>query len=345
MKSISSAIHASSSPTVFARREPMRAVIQSGYGTADVLRVGTAERPEPRDGEVLVKVHAAGIDRGTWHLMTGRPYLMRLMGFGFFGPKNPVPGFDLAGKVVEVAKNVTRFAVGDTVFGIGRGSFAEYACAREDKLAHVPKGLSYEQAAALGVSGITALQALDRGNLQPGERVLVIGASGGVGTYAVQLAKALGATVTGVSSTDKVDLVQSLGADRVIDYRTSDFADGSSRYDLVLDVGGNTPVSRLRRAMTRKGRLVFVGGENGGDFTAGFERQLYGALLGLFVKQRFVMLVTQEHCSFLERLAAFCDAGQLRPVIDRHVELKEVPTALHDLEAGRVRGKIVVAIA
>jgi NADPH:quinone reductase-like Zn-dependent oxidoreductase len=321
----------------------MQALLQSGYGSTDVFRLGTAARPKPGPQEVLVQVQAAGLDRGTWHLMTGRPYLMRLMGFGFWAPKQPVPGLDLAGTVVEVGEGVTRFRVGDEVFGIGRGAFAELACAREDKLAHKPAALSFEEAATLAVSGGAALQSLqDAGKLQAGERVLIIGASGGVGTFAVQLAKALGAEVTGVCRTSKVETVRALGADHVIDYTQRDFADGKLKYDLVLDIGGSTPVTRLRRALTPTGRLVFVGAENGGDWSAGFERQLFGALLGLFVKQQFIMLMAREHCTYSEQLAKFAEAGQLKPVIDRRCQLQDVPAAMHDLEAGRVCGKVVV---
>jgi NADPH:quinone reductase-like Zn-dependent oxidoreductase len=323
---------------------PMRAILQAGYGSTEVLSLGTAPRPAPGPGEVLIRVHAAGLDRGTWHLMTGRPYLMRLMGFGFFGPKQSVPGLDLAGTVVDVGPGVRRFRVGDRVFGIGMGSFAELACAREDKLAHVPTSLSLDEAAVLGVSGLTALQAVELAEVRAGDRVLIVGASGGVGTYAVQIAHALGADVTGVCSTEKTDLVRSLGA-RAIDYRTQDFADGATEYDVVLDLGGNTRLSRLRRAMTEKGRLVFVGGEQGGDYTAGFGRVLGALLLGVFVKQRFFALTANEHFEGLERLAALADAGKLRPVIDRRTTLADVPAAIRDLEAGRVRGKVVVAVA
>jgi NADPH:quinone reductase-like Zn-dependent oxidoreductase len=231
------------------------------------------------------------------------------------------------------------------VFGIGRGSFAEYACAREDKLAAVPPGVSLDAAAVLGVSAITALQALDAGGLAAGERVLIVGASGGVGTYAVQIAKAVGAEVTGVCSTAKVDLVRRLGADEVIDYRTRDFTAVDRRHDLVLDIGGNTPLSRLRRTMTATGRLVFVGGENGGDWTAGFGRPLLALLLGAFVKQRFVMLASKERHTFLERIAELAAAGKIRPAIDRHIELADVGNALHELEAGRVAGKLLVRVA
>ncbi len=324
----------------------MRAVLQSGYGSTDVLRVGETVRPKPQPGEVLVRVQAAGLDRGTWHLMTGRPYLMRIMGFGFSAPKNPICGLDLAGTVVEVGEGVTRFRAGDAVFGIGRGSFAEYACAQEDKLVHKPQNLSFEEAAVMAVSGITALQALrDAGQLRAGERVLIVGASGGVGTYAVQLAKAYGATVTAVCSTSKVDRVRALGADEVIDYKQRDFADGSSQYDLIVDIGGNTSVARLRRALTPVGRLVFVGTEHGGDWTAGFERPLYALMLGLFVKQRFASLMSQEHWSSMQVLAKLAEEGKLRPVIDRQCSLADVPAALRDLEAGKVCGKVVVRVA
>lgn len=253
-----------------------------------------------------------------------------------------MPGLDLAGTVLEVGEAVTRFKVGDEVFGIGRGAFAELARAREDKLALKPAALTFEQAAVLAVSGGTALQSLTTGKLHAGERVLIIGASGGVGTFAVQLAKARGAEVTGVCRTSKVATVRALGADHVIDYTQRDFADGAAQYDLIVDIGGNTPVARLRRALTRTGRLVFVGGEEGGDWSAGFERQLLGALLGVFVQQRFIMLAAREHHSDFEQLARYAEQGQLEPVIDRRCELQEVAAALDDLEAGRICGKVVV---
>jgi NADPH:quinone reductase-like Zn-dependent oxidoreductase len=322
----------------------MPAILQSKYGTTEVLRVGTSARPTPRKGEVLVEVHAAGLDRGTWHLMTGRPYLMRVMGFGFRRPKNPIAGLDLAGTVVAVGPGVTRFAVGDEVFGIGAGSFAGYARAREDKLARKPARLSFEQAAVLGVSGITALQALDAGRVAAGQRVLVVGASGGVGTYAVQLAKALGAEVTGVCSTGKVESVRALGADHVIDYTSADFADGARRYDAILDIGGASPLGRLRRALVPAGRVVFVGNEHGGDWTAGFGRVIKAFLIAPFVKHRFAMLASKEHFSFLERVAAFAEAGAVTPAIDRVIPLAEVTAAMRDLEAGRIRGKVAIRV-
>ena len=233
--------------------QTMRAILQDAYGTPDVWRIGEIAVPEVADKEVLVKVEAAGLDRGTWHLMTGLPYLGRLA-FGLRRPKNTVPGRDLAGTVAAVGASVTRFTVGDAVFGIGSGSFAEYAVAPEDKLARTPANLSSSQAATVPISGTTALRALhDAGHLEKGQRVLIIGASGGVGTYAVQLAKAFGSHVTGVCSTAKTDLVRSLGADRVIDYTHDDFADGTERYDLIIDIGGSSPLSRLRRALGPKG--------------------------------------------------------------------------------------------
>jgi NADPH:quinone reductase-like Zn-dependent oxidoreductase len=332
-------------PTTAARVETMQAILQPAYGGTDVLHLRMTDRPTPGEGEVLVEVRAAGLDRGTWHLMTGRPYLMRIMGFGFSRPKNAVVGRDVAGVVVQVGPKVTRFAVGDAVFGIGEGSFAEHVVAREDKLAAKPAGLDFAEAAVLGISGSTALQALrDAGRLESGEGVLVIGASGGVGTFAVQIAKAMGATVTGVCSTAKADLVRSLGADRVIDYSAQDFADGTVRYDLILDVGGNTPLSRLRRAMTPTGRLVFVGAEGAGDWTAGFGRPLGALALGMFVKQRFAMLMNREHFEDLERLAALAADRTILPAIDRRCGLEGVIDAMRDLEAGRIRGKVAVVV-
>ena len=321
----------------------MKALLQSGYGHTEVFRVGATPSPSPGPGEVIVRVEAAGIDRGTWHLMTGRPYLMRIMGFGFFAPKEPVAGLDLAGTIVEVGEGVRRFRVGDDVLGIGRGSFAEFARARADKLVHKPKALSFADAAVLGVSGGTALQAIDAAKVAAGERVLVVGASGGVGTYAVQILKALGAHVAGVASTSKLDTVRAAGADRAIDYTTTDFT--TERYDVILDLGGNTPLQRLRRALTPTGRLVFVGGENGGDWTAGFGRPLRGLLLAPFVRQRFIMLASKEHHSFTQRVVDLVEQKAVTPIIDRRIPLHQVPGALLDLEAGRVRGKIVVEIA
>ncbi|MFO0682574.1 MAG: NAD(P)-dependent alcohol dehydrogenase [Sandaracinus sp.] len=322
----------------------MRALVQHRYGGPEVLVLSEIPCPAPGPGEVRVRVEAAGLDRGTWHLMTGRPYLMRLLGFGFFGPKQAIAGLDLTGTVEALGAGVTRFAVGDRVFGIGKGSFAEHAIAREDKLARVPASVRGAEAALFGVSAITAMQALDRAALRSGERVLIIGASGGVGSFAVQMAHARGARVTGVCRTEKVALVASLGAERVVDYTRESFTDGRERYDVVIDAGGNTPTSALRRAMTEEGRLVFVGGENGDSLTGGMGRPLGAMLLGAFTRQRFFMLANREHYEYLERVAALVDRGELRAVVDRRCGLAEVPQALADLEAGRVRGKVLVEI-
>jgi len=323
----------------------MRAIIQDRYGTVDVWRLGETATPDIAANEVLVQVRAAGLDRGTWHLMTGQPYLMRIMGFGFRRPKNRSPGLDVAGVVAAVGADVTRFQPGDEVFGIARGSFAEYAAAREDKLAHKPANLSFEQAAVVPISGSTALQAVrDTGRVEAGQKVLVVGASGGVGTYAVQLATASGAHVTGVCSTTKVDLVRSIGADHVIDYTREDFADGSRRYDLILDIGGNSRLSRLRRALTPTGTLVIVGGEEGNALTGGFGRSLRAPLLSLFVSQRLTMLTSKEHHSYLDALRPLIEVGHVTPAIDQSYPLAEAPAAMRRLEAGHVRGKIAITI-
>jgi NADPH:quinone reductase-like Zn-dependent oxidoreductase len=296
------------------------------------------------DHEVLVDVRAAGLDRGTWHLMTGKPYLMRLA-LGFRGPRNPVPGRDAAGVVRAVGSAVTRFAVGDEVYGVAPGSFAEQAVAREDKLAPKPTGLSFEQAAVVPISAGTALQALtDHGRLDAGQHVLVIGASGGVGSYAVQLAKALGAEVTGVASTAKQDLVRSLGADHVLDYTRDDWADGTQRYDLILDIAGNPRLSRLRRALTRTGTAVLVGGEDGGDLTGGMNRSLRALMLSPLVSQRFAWFVARERAGDLERLTPLLESGAVKPSIDRVYPLDGAPDALRHLETGQVRGKVAITI-
>jgi NADPH:quinone reductase-like Zn-dependent oxidoreductase len=323
----------------------MQAIVQDSYGSVDVLKHTQVARPEIADHEVLVRVHAAGLDRGTWHMMAGKPYLMRIIGFGFRRPKNRVSGIDVAGTVAAVGSAVTRFTVGDEVFGMSRGAFAEYAPVREDKLARKPVNLSYEQAAVVPISAGTAIQALtDIGRIAPEQRVLIIGASGGVGSYAVQLAKAFGAEVTGVSSTQKLDLVRSLGADHVLDYTRDDFADGIRRYDLILDIGGNPALSRLRRALTPTGTAVIVGGESGGSWTGGFGRSLRAPLLSPFVGQRLAMLASKERASDLERLVPLIEAGQVTPSIDRTYPLERVPDAMRHLEAGDVRGKVAITV-
>jgi NADPH:quinone reductase-like Zn-dependent oxidoreductase len=252
---------------------------------------------------------------------------------------------DVSGTVVLVGSEVTRFQPGDEVFGISRGAFAEYAAVREDKLAHKPDKLSFEQAAVVPISGGTAIQALrDAGQVQAGQKLLIIGASGGVGTYAVQLAKAIEAEVTGVSSTAKVELVRSIGADHIVDYTREDYLDGSKKYDLILDIGGNNRLSRLRRALTSKGTLVIVGGENGGSLTGGFGRQIRALLVSMFVSQRLTMLASKERYTDLEALSPFLENGQVVPVIDRTYPVTEVRAAMRHLEAGLARGKIAISI-
>ena len=319
----------------------MQAIVQTGYGSADVLRIAEIDEPAIAGNEVLVQVRAAGVDRGVWHLMAGKPYAARLA-LGI--PRNRVAGMDLAGTVVAVGDDVTRFAVGDEVFGVGKGSFAEYTAAREDTLAHKPAELSFEQAAVIAVSGVTALQGVrDTGRVQAGQRVLVIGASGGVGTYAVQLAKAFGAQVTGVCSAAKMDLVRSIGTDEVIDYATVDFAESGRHYDLIMDIGGLSSFSRLRRALTPRGTLVIAGGEGGGTWL-GAGRPFHAFALSPFVRQRLTAFIARQRHTDMETLRGLIEARQVIPVLGATYPLAEEPKALRDLEAGRARGKIAIRI-
>jgi NADPH:quinone reductase-like Zn-dependent oxidoreductase len=323
----------------------MHAVVQHRYGSAETLELAEIARPEIGPDEVLVEVHAAGVDRGVWHLMTGLPYLVRLAGFGLTRPKTPVPGLDVAGRVVATGDAVTRFSVGDEVFGIGSGSYAEYAAAKESKLALKPVGVSFEQAGVAAISGITALQALTKvASVTPGESVLVIGASGGVGSYAVQIAKALGATVTAVSSASKADVVRALGADRVVDYASSDYLDGAARYDIIIDAGGLNPVRRLRRALAKTGTLVIVGGEGGGRFTGGIGRQLRATIWSRFLPQRMGTFISEEHHRHIDRLAELMEQGAITPAVGRRYALDQAPAAIDDLAGGRATGKSVVIV-
>jgi len=323
----------------------MKAIVRDTYGSPDVLELRDIDKPEIGDDELLVHVHAAGVDRGVWHVMTGLPYPIRLAGYGLRAPKNLVIGSDVAGVVEALGKDVSRFQPGDEVFGIGKGTFAEYVCAREDKLAHKPAKLTFEQAAVLAISGLTALQALrDHGKVRPGQEVLVIGASGGVGTYAVQLAKAFGAHVTGVCSTKKVEMVRSIGADHVIDYAREDFAEGEQRYDLILDIGGNSSLSRLRRTLTPEGTLVIVGGEGGGRWLGGTDRQLRALMLSPFVAQKLGTFVSSENHEDMIALKELIEAGKVTPVIDTTYPLSEVPEAIRYLEEGHAQGKVVITV-
>jgi NADPH:quinone reductase-like Zn-dependent oxidoreductase len=325
----------------------MKAIVQDGYGPADVLELRDIDRPSIGAEEVLVRVRAAGVDPGVWHLMTGQPYLVRAMGFGLRRPKVAVRGRDLAGVVEAVGAGVTRFRSGDEVYGTCEGgSFAEYAAAPQHRLAAKPANVSFEQAAVTPISGMTALQGIrDGGRVQPGQQVMVIGAAGGVGSFAVQIAKSLGATVTGVCSTSKADLVRSLGADDVLDYTREEIDRGPARYDLVIDTAGNRPLSLLRRAMTPQGTLVLVGGEHGGGrLLGGFDRQFRAPLLSLFVGQRLRGLIAKERAEDLLAITRLIESGAVTPLIDRTYALADAPDAIRYLAEGHAAGKVVISL-
>jgi NADPH:quinone reductase-like Zn-dependent oxidoreductase len=323
----------------------MKAIVRGTYGSPDVLELRDIDKPEITDDEVLVQVHAAGVGRDVWHVMTGLPYPIRLAGYGLRAPKNPIIGSDVAGVVEAVGKDVTRFQPGDEVFGIGKGSYAEYVCAREDKLAPKPANLTFEQAAVVAISGLTALQGLrDHGQVERGQEVLLIGASGGVGTYAVQIAKAFGAHVTGVCSSTKVEMVRSIGADHVIDYTRDDFAEGDQRYDLILDIGGNSSLARLRRALTPRGTLVITGGESDGQWLGGTDRQIRALLLSPFVGQKLGTFINKENHEDMIVLKELVESGKVTPVIDRTYPLSDVPEAIRYLEEGHAQGKVVITV-
>jgi NADPH:quinone reductase-like Zn-dependent oxidoreductase len=323
----------------------MKAVVQDVYGSADVLQLRDIPTPVPAGGEVLIRVRAAGVDQGVWHLMTGMPYLVRLFGYGLKKPKMPVRGREVAGVVEAVGAGVTRFQSGDEVFGTCEGSFAEFVCAKEDLVARKPANLTFEETAAAPISAVTALQAVrDAGKVAAGQKVLVIGAGGGVGSFAVQLAKLFGAEVTGVCSTGKMDLVRSLGADHVIDYTHDDFSRAGVLYDVILDTAGNRPLSVSRKALAPRGTLVIVGGEGGGKLTGGFERSLGAPLASLFSGQKFKGLVATENHRDLDALTSMIEAGSVKPAINKVYPLAEVPAAVAYLHEGRVRGKVVVSI-
>ena len=323
----------------------MKAIVQDVYGGADVLRLEEIDRPAPGDDQVLLRVHAAGVDRGVWHIMAGLPYPIRLAGYGFRVPKDRVRGREVAGRVEAVGTNVTTLRPGDDAYGIAEGSFAEYAVGSAGKLAPKPTNLTYEQAAAATISALTALQAVrDGGHVEPAQQVLIIGASGGVGTFAVQIAKAFGAQVTGVASTAKVEMVRSAGADQVIDYTREDITATGQRYDVILDIGGNRTLRHLRRALTPTGTLVIVGGETGGRILGGFDRSLRAPILSRFIGQTLRALTNSENAADLVVLTELIEAGKLTPVIDRTYPLSEAPAAIQYLVDGHARGKVVVTV-
>ena len=322
----------------------MRAVIQRRYGPSDQLEVTTVPRPTIGADEALLRVRAAGVDRGVWHLMVGLPWVVRLAGYGVRRPKQPVPGLDVAGTVVEVGAEVDGFEVGDEVYGIATGAYAEYAGAKAAKLAHRPDSLAPEQAATIAISGGTATQAvLDVGRAEAGQRVLVLGASGGVGSFATQIAHAHGLHVTGVASGAKADYVRTLGADVVLDYATDDVG-AQAPFDLIVDIGGRNRLSKLRRALAPRGTLVIVGGEGGGRITGGAGRQLRALALSPFVRQRLTTFVADEDARAWAPLRDLLATGEVVAPVDRTYDLAHVADAIDDLEAGRVRGKAVIVI-
>ena len=323
----------------------MKAIVQDRYGSADVLEFKDIDEPMMGEDDVLVRVQAAGCGPDVWHVMTGMPYMARLA-IGLRTPKLPVLGWDVAGTVDAVGSNVRGIQPGDEVMGTTKGSFAELAIAKADDLVPKPAGLSFEEAGALPISGITALRAIrDEGHVQPGQTVLIIGAAGGVGSLAVQIAKAYGAKVTAVSSTSKEDLVRSIGADDVIDYTREDFTDGSRHWDVIVDTAGRRSLSELRRALTPKGTLVIVGGDGGGRWTGGFFRGMLRApVVSLFVGQRLRGLATKIKRDDLLALVELVESGSVTPVIDRTYPLIEAPDAIRYLEEGHAAGKVVVTV-
>ena len=324
----------------------MKAITQETYGSADVLELRDIDDPVVGDKDVLVRVHAAGAGPDVWHLMTGQPYMAR-PAIGLRRPKVRVRGWDVAGTVQAVGAGVTEFRPGDEVMGVAEGgSFAEFATTQPDKLVRKPASLSFEQAAAVPISGVTALQALrDKAHVRPGQKVLIVGAAGGVGTFAVQIAKAFGAEVTGVCSRSKLDLVRSIGADDVIDYTREDFTDGSRSWDVIVDTAGRRPLSRLRRALTSKGTLVIVGGDGGGRWTGGFFRGMLRApVLSLFVGQRLDWLNSKMNVEDLQAVTELIEAGKVTPVIGQSYSLSETPDAIRHLATGHAGGKLVIAV-
>jgi NADPH:quinone reductase-like Zn-dependent oxidoreductase len=328
----------------------MRAVVQQAYGPVENLRLLEREKPVPTASAVLIRVRAAGVDPGIWHVITGRPYMVRVMGLGFARPKVPIAGWDAAGIVEGVGSKVTRFKVGDEVFGNcdagGTGTFAEYACLPERACAPKPTNLTFEEAATLAVSGCTALQTVrDLAKVKAGSKVLVIGAAGGVGHYAVQIAKAYGATVTGVCSTSKLDFVRSLGADDAIDYTREVISNGARRWDVIVDTAGRRTFAELRRALAPGGVLTIVGGEGGNPWTGGFlERLMAAPVLSLLSGQKLLLVMATVNQADLLALKDLVESGKLRPALDRRYRLSESVEAVQHLASGHARGKSVVVL-
>src|SRR5207248_6066534 len=330
-----------------APKNPMKAIVYCDYGLAN-LKLEEVEKPVPNDDQILVRVRAASVNPYDWHFIEGTPKIMRAMGVGLRKPKDTRVGVDFAGTVEAIGKNVTQFKPGDEVFGGKGGAFAEYVCPRATRaVALKPSNVTFEQAASVNIAGITALQALrDKGKVQSGQKVLINGASGGVGTFAVQIAKSLDADVTGVCSTRNVDLVQSLGADHVIDYTKEDFAKGDQRYDVILDNVPNHSLSEIRRVLNPKGKYVLIGGggPNDNPWIGPFGRIIYTSLLSRFVTQQMAMMIADANQKDLTILADMMQSGKIKPVIDRTYKLDEVPDAIRCLEEGHARGKVIIAV-
>ncbi|HYZ12397.1 MAG TPA: NAD(P)-dependent alcohol dehydrogenase [Actinomycetota bacterium] len=321
----------------------MKAIVQEEYGSAEVLRFEDVEAPVAGTGEVLLRVGAASAFIGDWHVMTGTPFAIRLAS-GLRSPKQRVRGQDVAGTVEALGEDVTGFLVGDQVFGVGVGTFAEFATARSDRLAHKPTNVSFEEAATVPTTGCTALQGLrDVGKVRSGQAVLVIGAAGGVGSFAVQIAKAFGAHVTGVSSTTKVELVRSIGADEVIDYTREEIVDGKRRFDVIFDTAGNREASYLRGALTPKGTLVLAGGEGAGRWL-GMGRVMRAKAMSPFVGQRMTNYLARPNADDLNVLTDLIEAGKLKPLIGATYPLSDVPDAMRELGTGHGRGKVVITV-
>jgi NADPH:quinone reductase-like Zn-dependent oxidoreductase len=327
---------------------PMKAIVRCDYGLAN-LKLEDIEKPVPNDDQILVKVHAVSVNPYDWHFVEGTPYVMRAMGIGLRKPKDIRLGVDFAGTVEAVGKNVTQFKPGDEVFGGRDGAFAQYLCRRAvGAVALKPAGLTFEQAASINIAGITALQGVrDKGKIQPGQKVLINGASGGVGTFAVQLAKSFGAEVTGVCSTRNIELVQSLGADHVIDYTKEDFTKGDQKYDVILDNVANHSLSECRRVLTPNGIYVMIGGGGAKEqgFVGALGKALNAAVYSRFVKQKMGMMMANPSTNDLTLLADMMQSGKIKPVIDRtYKSLSEVPDAIRYLEQGHARGKVVITV-
>jgi NADPH:quinone reductase-like Zn-dependent oxidoreductase len=326
------------------KESAMKAIVQDKYGSPDVLELKDVGKPAAKDDEALVRVHAAAVNPADWHVMRGLPYIARLA-FGLREPQGRLRGTDVAGHVEAVGRNVKQFQPGDEVFGWCKGApFAEYVCVREDGIALKPASLTFEQAAAVPLAAITALQGLrDKGRIQPGQKVLINGASGGVGTFAVQIAKSFGANVTGVCSTRNVDMVRSIGADQVIDYTQDDFTHSAQRYDLIFDNVASRSLSDCRRALTPKGTLIINSG-TGGRWTGALGRVVTALVLSPFVRQRLRPFFTKANQADLFVLKELIEAGKLTPVIDRTYRLSETPEAIGYLEEGHARGKVVITV-